>query len=365
MRVPFIDLPHQHNELMPDLLAATEKVLRSGQFILGEEVEKLETELAAFTGAKHAISLHSCTDALVLALKYFGIGTGDEVITAPNSFLASASSIWLAGATIRFADVGDDYNLDPVDVERRITPKTKAIIVVHLTGRPAKMAEILAVAKRHNLRVIEDCAQAIGASYENRHVGLWGDVGCISLHPLKNLNACGDGGAIITNDATMAEWFRKARNHGLRDRDTCEFWSYNVRLDSLQAALIRVKLPHLTDWNNTRRSNAERYRKGLVGISGLVLPVPEQNIHAVYHLFVILHDRRNELQKYLADKGIDTKVHYPIPIHLQPAASSTGYKKGDFPECERQSDRILSLPVQQYLTTEAIDFTIDAIRSFK
>lgn len=364
-RVPFIDLPRQHCELMPLLLAAAERVLNSGAFILGEEVEQFEGEFARFTGARYAVGVHSGTDALILSLKWLKIGPGDEVITAPNSFIASASSIALAGAIPRFADVGDDYNLDPDSLERQITPRTKAILVVHLTGRPARMREILEIADQYKLRVIEDCAQAVGAYYEDKQVGNWGDIGCFSFHPLKNLNACGDGGAIITQDKDTYEWMKNARNHGLKDRDTCAFWSANARLDALQAAFLRVKLPFVKEWNHARRENAQRYRHRLANMPDLVLPAPEDNIFSVYHLFIIRHIKRDKLRSYLAQNGIDCKIHYPTPIHLQPAAGNLGYTKGDFPRCEHQAQQILSLPVHQYLKNEQIETVIDGIIKFK
>ena len=293
-----------------------------------------------------------------------GLKSGEEVITAPNSFLASASAIALAGGTIRFADVGDDYNLDPLDLERRITVKTKGIIVVHLTGRPAKMDQILKIADKHGLFIIEDCAQAIGAEYNDRKVGTLGDTGCFSLHPLKNLNAAGDGGMITTRNSDLADWFKKARNHGLIDRDTCEFWSYNTRLDALQAAMLSEKIKQLDEWTLRRRDNAKFYIEELKDIDDIVIPVENDEIYSVYHLFMVQCSKRDELLEYLCSNGIDAKVHYPIPIHLQPAANSLGYKQGDFPECEKQTRRIISLPIHQYLEKEQLEYVVSTIRSF-
>jgi dTDP-4-amino-4,6-dideoxygalactose transaminase len=287
------------------------------------------------------------------------------VLTAPNSFLASASAIALAGATPRFADVGPDYNLDPEDLERRITPRTRAILPVHLTGRPVRIAPIRALAEKRGLGIVEDCAQAIGAECDGERVGGLGDLACFSFHPLKNLGACGDAGAVVTKNEDFANWLRKARNHGLRDRATCEFWSHNSRLDALQAAFLSVKLDRIEEWTEIRRRNAAFYREALARVPGLMLPQPEEKgMRAVYHTFVIRHAQRDRLADHLADHGIEAKIHYPLPIHLQPAASDLGYREGDFPECERQSQSILSLPIHEGLEERDLESVVTAIRAF-
>ena len=363
MQVPYINLALQHKDIKKELLSATERVLESGQFILGDEVTKLEKTFASICQTKYAVGVANGTDALFLSLKSLGIGEGDEVITAPNSFLASASSIGLIGAKPVFADVGDDFNLDPAKVDKAITKKTKAIIVVHLTGRPAPLDELLDVAKKHNIHLIEDCAQAVGAEYKGKRVGSFGITGCFSLHPLKNLAASGDGGVITTNDEKIYNYLIKARNHGLKNRDESEFWSYNSRLDNLQAALLNVKLQHLEKWTERRRKIAMLYYEKLHDLK-MIVPHDKPYEKAVYHTFIIQTNKRDKLKEFLADKGIDTKIHYPIPIHLQQAAKYLGYKKGDFPVTEKQADTILSLPVYPELTNEQVNYVADAIIEF-
>jgi dTDP-4-amino-4,6-dideoxygalactose transaminase len=364
MQVPYINLGLQHKEIKAEILDRIGKLLDNGQFIMGEELAAFEKSFAELCGVKYALGLANGTDALFLALMALGIGKGDEVITAPNSFLASASSVAIAGATPVFADVLDDFNLDPAQVEKAITSRTKAMIVVHLTGRPAKMDELMAIAKKHNLHVIEDCAQAIGSTYDGKGVGSFGTFGCFSLHPLKNLAACGDGGMITTNDDALYQHLLKSRNHGLRNRDECELWSYNSRLDNLQAAILNVKLKELGKWTARRRAIASMYQQKLNGVGDLIVPKDAGKEKAVYHTFIIQTSKRDALKQYLADHGIDTKVHYPIPIHLQDAAKYLGYKKGDFPVTERHTATMMSLPVFAELTDEQVNYVADTIISF-
>lgn len=361
-RVPYIDLGLQHQAHKAEYLAEIEKVLDSGWFILGENVSKFEQDFADLCGAKYAIGLNSGTDALFLAMLAFGIGPGDEVITAPNSYLASASSVALIGATPVFADVRDDYNIDPEAIRKAITPNTKAIIPVHLTGRPAAMKEILAIAQEHNLKVIEDCAQAVCATLDGQGVGSFGDVGCFSLHPLKNLNALGDGGVLTTNSEEIYHRILKARNHGLRNRNECEFWSYNSRLDAMQAAVLNVKMKYIKKVTERRREIAALYQSRLADV--VSVPKDQEGEYAVYHTFIVQTDRRNELQDYLKEHGVDTKIHYPIPIHLQEAASNLGYQVGSMPATESQVERILSLPVFPELTDAQVHYVCDVIHSF-
>jgi dTDP-4-amino-4,6-dideoxygalactose transaminase len=362
MKVPYIDLSAQHFAIKDELLKEIEKVIISGQFILGPFVEQFEHRFSSLSGAKYNVGVASGTDALILALKVLDIGFGDEVITAPNSFLASASAIALAGAKPVFADVADDFNLDPQKLEAVITGKTRAIIAVHLTGRPAPMNEINELARKHGLWVIEDAAQAVGAEYYNKKVGTLGHIGCFSLHPLKNLSAIGDGGLISTNDEVFYRKLLVLRNHGLKNRDECVTWSLNSRLDSIQAAILSVKMNHLEEWTNRRRYFAELYRNH---ISDLVtVPVDKPHEKAVYHTFIIQTKYRDSLKGFLQKCEIDTKIHYPIPIHLQEAAKSLGYKKGDFPVTEKQVDQILSLPVYPELTDEQIMHVIHSIKDY-
>lgn len=357
--VPFTDFPAQFREARAETLAAVERVLEGGHFILGEEVEAFEREFAGVAGTSHAVGVANGTDALLLAFTALGIGPGDEVITAPNSFVATAAAIVHAGARPVFADVRDDLNIDPAAIERAITPRTRAILPVHLAGRGADMTAILEIAKRRGLVVIEDAAQAVGALHQGRPAGSFGACACFSLHPLKNLNAAGDAGAITTDDPALAEKLRLLRNHGLKTRDEVVVFGWNSRLDALQAAILRVRLAQLEDVIERRRRNAERYRSRLAAIVECPLDRPEER--NVYHLFVIQCDRRDELRSSLAARGIETKVHYPVPIHLQPAARALEHRRGDFPVAERQAERQLSLPVHQFLTETQIDKVCDAI----
>ncbi len=363
MKVPFVNIGLQHRQIKDEMLNLVSGLLDTGQFILGEELVKFEHSFAQLCGTKYALGVANGTDALFLSLKALGIGKDDEVITAPNSFLASASSIFLAGATPVFADVRSDFNLDPEKVRKAISPKTKAIMPVHLTGRPADMESILAIAREFNLAVVEDCAQAVGATYNDRPVGSFGNTGCFSLHPLKNLSACGDGGVITTSDDQLYAQLVKARNHGLRNRDECEFWSYNSRLDNLQAALLNVKLKRLPEWTARRREIASYYQDRFSGLD-IILPVDKPAEKAVYHTFIIQTTRRDELKDFLANREIDSKIHYPIPIHLQDAAKSLGYKNGDFPETESQTGKILSLPVFPELSDLQVEYVADCVCNF-
>jgi len=362
LRVPYVNLALQQQAIQADLLSAVARVLESGCYILGPEVEAFEQEFAAYCHAKYAVGVDNGTSALMLVMRALGIGLGDEVITAPNSFLASASSIALVGARPVFVDVRDDFNIDPARLEDAITPRTRAIMPVHLTGRPADMTPILDFAARRGLHVLEDAAQAVGAEYHGRRVGSFGATGCFSLHPVKNLSAIGDGGMITTNDEALADKLKIMRNHGLRNRDECGLWSPNCRLDPLQAALLRVKIGHLEQWTAARRAHAAFYRQALRE----VVEVPEERPHerAVYHTFIIQAERRDQLQRFLLERGIETKVHYPIPIHLQPAAAGLGYGPGSFPIAERQVGRILSLPVYPELTEAQRQRVVDAIVEF-
>jgi dTDP-4-amino-4,6-dideoxygalactose transaminase len=360
--VPYVRLDVEPGPLRQALLAAVEAVLASGQFILGEAVERFERRFAAFCGVAHAIGVANGTDALSLALRALGVGPGDEVVTVPNSFLASASSIALIGAKPVFVDVGPDGNLDPGQLHDALGARTRAIVPVHLTGRPAEIDAIRDVARHHGVPILEDAAQAVGARYRGRPVGSLGRLAAFSLHPLKNLGAAGDGGVITTDDAELARWLRTARNHGLATRDEAAFWSPNSRLDALQAGLLEVKLDRLEAWTQARREHARAYREALAD----VVRVPDEpaHLHCVYHTFVIQAERRDALREYLAGRGIETRVHYPVPIHLQPAAAGLGYAKGDFPEAEAQCARIVSLPVYPDLQPEQRAVVIDAIRSF-
>jgi dTDP-4-amino-4,6-dideoxygalactose transaminase len=341
------------------------RVIDSGMYVLGAEVDELERQFAEKCGVKYAVGVNSGTDALIFALRALGIGPGDEVITAANSFIASAGCAAMVGARPILADVGDDYNLDPEAFERAITPRTRAVIPVHLTGRPAKMDEIVRIAEAHNIHVVEDAAQAVSAEHRGRKVGSIGVVGCFSLHPLKTLSAIGDGGVLTTNDEAIYEEVRIYRNLGLKTRDDAVVWSGNSRLDTIQAAALLVKLKYLEDWTEKRRAIARRYRELLAGIPQVIPPGELAHERAVYQVFKILAtERRDELQQYLKERGIGSAVHYAIPMHLQTVAAELDYAAGSFPVTERQAEQILSIPIYHTLRDEEIEYVAQAVRDF-
>jgi dTDP-4-amino-4,6-dideoxygalactose transaminase len=360
--VPYLNLKAQHAELKGELLAAVGRVLDSAEFVLGSEVEKFERAIASYCGTKYAVGVNSGTDALFLALKAYGIGPGDEVITAPNSFLASASVIVAAGAKPVFADIRPDLNIDPAEIAKKITKKTRAVIPVHLTGKPADMEPINKLAGEHGLKVIEDSAQAIGAEYHGQKSGNLGDAGCFSTHPLKTLNACGDGGIVTTNDQDLYRTVLQLRNIGLKNRNEADLWGYNSRLDSLQAAILSVKLKYLEEWTRARIANASYYITGLKNV--VKVPAIIEAERAVFHTFVIQAPDRDRLQAFLERKGIGTKVHYPLPVHRQKAAAALGYQPGDFPVTEKAADAILSLPVYQGLAEADLAYVVAAVKEF-
>ncbi len=364
MKVAYVDIAGQHRPLKAELLKAVGGVLDSGQLILGPQVEAFEKALAKLCGVKYAVGLNSGTDALILSLRALGVGPGDEVITAANSFVASASCAAVLGAKPVLVDVRDDYNMDPILLDRALTPRTKAVIPVHLTGRPADMGPILEICRRRSVPIVEDCAQAIRAEYRGKRVGSFGAAGCLSLHPLKTLNACGDGGAVVTDDAKLYEQVKLMRNLGLQTRENCVVWSGNSRLDTVQAAMLLVKLKHLEEWTRARRANAAFYQTALAGIPGVVVPKDGPGEKAVYHTFIIQAERRDELKAFLAENGVDTAIHYPRPIHAQDAAKPLGYAPGAFPVAERQARRILSLPVYPGLTKAELGYVAETIRRF-
>jgi len=363
-RIPYVNLAIQHQMLREELLAAAAEIISSGAFILGPQVEEFERRFAGLCQAKYAVGVNSGTDALWLALKALDIGRGDEAITVPNSYIATTTAIVLSGARPVFVDVGPDYNLDVDRLESARTPRTKAILPVHLTGRPADMPAIIDFAMRHGLRVIEDCAQAVGAAIDGQPVGTFGDCGCFSLHPLKTVNACGDAGIVVSNDDEMCRRLRVLRNIGHRDRDTVVEWGVNSRLDTLQAAFLLVKMRYTEEWTQRRRENAAYYRKHLADVSQVDIPAELPGRDSVHHTMVVQAGRRDALREFLADRGIGTAVHYPVPTHLQPVASGFGYGRGDFPLAEAQAERILSLPVYPELTTDELAQVVEAILSF-
>lgn len=360
--IPFVDLARQFRSIEPELAKAFLDVGRSGGYIMGERLASFERKVAQFLGVRHAIGVADGSDALFLVLKAWGIGPGDEVITATNSFIASAWVIAAAGAKPVLVDVTEDFNIDPRLVEAAVTARTKAIIPVHLTGRPAAMEEINSIAHKHGLRVLEDAAQAIGARYHGKRVGGLGHAAGFSLHPLKNLGVYGDGGLITTDDDELAALLLKLRNHGLRNRDECEMWGFNSRLDTMQAAFAEIKLGYLDGWNARCRDIASRYAAALA--EHVQVPVDQPWEECVYHNFVIRTDRRDALMAHLLQRGVDTRVHYPIPIHLQDAARHLQYRRGDFPNAERYASTMISLPIYPELSDAEVQHVINAVRSF-
>jgi len=361
--IPYVNLAAQVAEEAAELSDLLIKVVSRGDHVGGEDIGLLEQELAAYIGVAHVVALKSGTDALVLTLKSLGIGPGDEVITPPNSFIASTAGIVHAGATPVFADVGPDQNIDPDAVVRAITPRTRAIMPVHLTGRMCEMDALGAIAKAHGLLMIEDAAQSIGSRFQGRASGAFGKAGCFSTHPLKNLNALGDGGFVSTDDEALADHLRRLRNHGMINRDTVAEFGYVSRMDTLQAAVLRYRLQRLPELIAKRRQNAAAYRQ-LLDRQNIYVPPERPDTFDTYHTFVVQTDRRDALKAHLATVGIGTAIHYPTPIHVQPAASGLGYAYGDFPVTERQAGRILTLPVNQFITLEEVERVADAVNRF-
>lgn len=362
--IPYVDLRRQHKAIEAELLSAAARVIEDGQFVLGSAVLQFEQQFAEICGTEYAVAVNSGTDALLLSLRALGVGSGDEVITVPNSFVATASAIVLAGATPVFVDAGPDYNLDPKLLSKALTSRTKAIIPVHLTGRPADMPAIMDFAQQHALEVVEDCAQAVAAEIDGQRVGSFGRLGAFSLHPLKTLNCCGDGGVVATSDAGLAEQLRVLRNLGHQTRAKVVAWGHNSRLDSIQAAFLLVKLKYLETWTTKRQSNARFYQQHLADLQEIECPQDLPSGRAVYHTFVIQCDRRDELKEFLAEKKIGTAIHYPVPIHLQPVAADLGYAEGSFPVVERQARRVLSLPIYPELDDQDLATISDAIHDF-
>lgn len=362
--VPFVDLGAQYRTIASEMDQAISQVIRETDFILGREVHLFEEEFAAFCEAHYAIGVDSGTSALELALRAFDIGPGDEVITAANSFIASALAISHAGGTPVLVDVDPyTYTLDVTAIERAITRRTKAVIPVHLYGHPADMDPIRQLADKHGLVVIEDACQAHGARYKGKRVGSLGHAAAFSFYPGKNLGAYGDGGMVVTNDRKVAKRLEMLRNYGQKEKYKHLFRGYNRRLDTMQAAILRVKLKYLEKWNAARRWNAMLYQKHLEG-SGVVVPGEAGGAEAVWHLYVIRTGRRDALKEHLAGKGVNAGIHYPVPIHLQPAYEDLGHKRGDFPVTEAYADRILSLPLYAELTPEQIEHVSSAISEF-
>lgn len=361
--IPFIDLPEQFRALAPQIRAAMDKIFDDASFIQGPPVREFESAFARFCRARHCVAVHSGTAALHLALLACGVKPGDHVITAPNSFIATAEAIAFCGAVPRFVDVSPvSYNLDAAQLEHAITPRTTAIIPVHLYGQPADMDPILSIAARRGIPVIEDACQAHGATYKGRPVGTIGSVGCFSFYPGKNLGAAGDGGAIVTDNATIADKIAMMRDHGSHRKYEHDVLGHNFRLDSIQCAILSLKLPHLDNWNEKRKDRARYYTERLQDVAGVAPPVVATDRQSVFHLYAIRVSDRAHLEKQLHANKIQYGIHYPTPIHLQGAFAALNLKEGSFPVSEQLSKEVLSLPIFPALTESQQDRVIETIR---
>jgi len=366
IKVPFIDLRAQYAALHQEIHAAIDGVLESQQFVLGPHGEALERDLAAYCDAKHAVALANGTDALTIALAACGIGPGDDVIVPAFTFVATATAVVRLGARPVFADIEPaTFNLDPSEIERRLTPQTKAVMPVHLYGLPAEMETISAIAARHGLYVIEDNAQAIGARYKSARTGSLGVAAGISFYPTKNLGAFGDGGMLITNSEKLAAHVRRLRDHGQSGKYHCAEPGWNSRLDEIQAAVLRIKLQRLDDWTAARRAHAQKYNELLSGVPGITTPKSPAHSEHVYHLYTIRilgeSGRRDRVQHKLTSLGISTGAYYPTPLHLQPVFADYGHKLGSFPVSEQASAQVLSLPLFPELTNGLMERVVEAL----
>jgi dTDP-4-amino-4,6-dideoxygalactose transaminase len=376
--IPFVDLQAQYRAIKREVDEAIGRVVESAVFVLGREVEAFEEAFAAYLGAKFCVGVNSGTAAIQLAVTACGVGAGDEVLVPANTFFATAEAVSTAGATPVFVDADPvSYNIDPDKIEAAITPRTRAIIPVHLYGQAADLDRIFEIAARHNLAVIEDAAQAHGSLYKGRRVGALGRAGCFSFYPGKNLGAYGEGGAVVTDDPEVARRVRLLRDHGSERKYRHDIVGYNFRLEAIQGAVLNVKLKYLDGWNDLRRAHAARYRELLSGLSsngggdaeatmGGALTLPQELPYArhIYHLYVVQTEARDGLQKHLTAASIQTGIHYPVPVHLQPAYASLGHRAGDFPVTESQAARILSLPMFPELTGAQIERVAEAVRAF-
>jgi dTDP-4-amino-4,6-dideoxygalactose transaminase/acetyltransferase-like isoleucine patch superfamily enzyme len=363
MVVPFVDLRTQYRSLKPQIDQALASILERGAFIMGKEHNEFECAFADYIGVKHCIGVSTGTDAIELALRACGIGPHDDVITVPNTFIATTEAITQTGAHINWVDVAPcTYNMDPQNIEATITSRTRAILPVHLYGQPADMDPIMDIARRNGLKVIEDCAQAHGARYNGRKVGTFGDAACFSFYPGKNLGAYGDGGAVVTNDDSIAERVRLLRNHGQQEKYVHIIEGGCRRLDNMQAGVLMVKLPHLDRWNARRRQAAALYDELLRGVPGVVTPYVQPGMEPVYHLYVVQVTHRDDVRASLQNEGIETGIHYPIPLHQQPAYAHLGHRPHDFPVSMALGRKILSLPMFPEITDEQIRTVVDALR---
>jgi dTDP-4-amino-4,6-dideoxygalactose transaminase len=363
--IPQLDLAAQYAAIGSEIRAAIDRVLASQQFVLGREGAVFEEEVARLCGVAHGVGVASGTDALILALRACGVRAGDEVILPTFTFVATGSAVSALGAKLVFADIHPTtYNLDPAQLERRVTARTRAIIAVHLYGLAADMDPIIQFARTHNLPVIEDNAQAIGASYKGRRTGSLGDVACLSFYPTKNLGAYGDAGMVVTNSGQVAEQLRTLRNHGQTAKYVSSEPGWNSRLDELQAAILRVKLRHLPNWQRSRQAHAAEYTRHFSQLPGIMPPLAPEGYEHVYHQYTIRVENRDALQKALAEKKIGGAVYYPVPLHLQPLYASLGHKRGDFPHAEHAAEEVLSLPMYPELRVDQLTRVAEAVAEF-
>jgi dTDP-3-amino-2,3,6-trideoxy-4-keto-D-glucose/dTDP-3-amino-3,4,6-trideoxy-alpha-D-glucose/dTDP-2,6-dideoxy-D-kanosamine transaminase len=340
------------------------ELVKRGDFTLGQAVNELEDEFKKITKTKYAIGVGSGTDAIFLSLKAIGIDKGDEVITVPYTFHATVGAIATAGATPVFVDVGLDYNMDPERIEKAITSRTKAIVPVHWSGLLCDMKRIHKIAEKYNLFIVEDACHAINAQRNNMWAGTLGSTACFSMHPLKNLNVWGDGGMIVTNSKELHDRLILLRNHGLVNRDLCEVFAYNSRLDTLQAIVGKHLIRQVDHITQTRIDNATYFDEQLTAIPQITIPARHSETKQVFHIYVMRAEKRNELQRFLVDQGVDAKIHYPVPMHLQPAAKEYGYKEGDFPVAEAICKSVISLPVHEFITQEQREFVVEKVKQF-
>lgn len=365
MKIPPLDLKRQYASIKNEIDSAIQNVLNHGGFVLGPEVKQLESELAEYCGTRHGVGVASGTDALLLSLMAAGVSTGDEVVTSTFTFFATAGVISRLGARPVFVDIDlRTFNIDPGLIEKAITSKTKAIIPVHLYGQISEMDEISRIAEKHGIPVIEDAAQAVGSLYNGRKAGGFGLTGCFSFYPTKNLGGYGDGGFITTNDDDTADLLRKLRIHGARPKYFHSIVGVNSRLDSLQAAVLLVKLKHLPGWHEARRERAENYNTLLKDVEQLTTPFAHDYNYHIYHQYTILAQRRDELRDYLKSREIGSEIYYPLPMHLQECFKDLGYKKNDMPEAEKASEMALSLPIFPELTGEEQEYVVETIKEF-
>jgi dTDP-4-amino-4,6-dideoxygalactose transaminase len=363
--VPQLDLAAQYAAIGAEIRTAVDRVLASQQFILGREGAAFEQEIAQLCGVAHGVGVASGTDALILGLRACGVQAGDEVLIPPFTFVATASAVSALGAKPVFADIRPDtYNIDPSDLARRVSARTRAIIAVHLYGLPCDMDPIANFARTHKLRVIEDNAQSIGANYKGRPTGSFGDAACLSFYPTKNLGAYGDAGMVVTNSGEIAERLKSLRNHGQSAKYVSSEPGWNSRLDEFQAAILRVKLRHLPEWQNARQAHAAAYTKLLLGIPGVAPPLIPEGYEHVFHQYTIRVERRDALVDLLSERKIGSAVYYPVPLHLQPLYASLGHKAGDFPHAEHAAREVLSLPMFPELRSEQIARVADAVSEF-